>query len=83
VFDVTEMTMMGTPTSMAFRRTWHQSQKLATEAMRKYAAAKSDSEARRHLVQAHDYIADALATDRRKLEQQWIDKPHARRIRRG
>lgn len=82
VFDVTEMAMMGTPTNMAFRRTWKQSQQQATAAMRKYAAAKSDTEARRFLVQAHGYIADALDTDRRELPQQWIDKPHTRRIRR-
>lgn len=73
---------MGSHTGMAFRRTWKQSQKQATAAMKRYSEAKSDSEARRLLTMAHGYIAEAIETDRSKLTQQWIDKPHPRRIRR-
>lgn len=73
---------MGSHTGMAFRRTWQQSQKQATAAMKRYGEVKSDSEARRYLTQAHGFIAEALATDRSRLTQQWIDKPHPRRIKR-
>lgn len=74
---------MGTTTGMAFRRTWLQSQKQATEALKRYAATNTGSEARRLLEQARDCIAEAIETDRSTLPQQWIDRPHPRRIKRS